>query len=160
LILALYLLAAAFVTLFIVVTINFFWTSNIRDGALRIFAVITISVVVFLLIVIVPFMMMLPDFDDYPVVRKDINFDFYFTQKTYGWVTNLGGKDLCFYKNRQYFFDKKLGEVRVVEETGEFDASIKSIGDTSINLTLEINKKLVLDTVLTTNKYFDLQVSN
>jgi hypothetical protein len=160
LVLLLYLLAAAFVTLFVVLTIHFFWTSNIRDKALRIFALVTISFIVYGVVIVVPFLVIIPDFDDAPVVHQEINSDYYFTQKTYGWVTNLGGKELYFYQNRPYWFDKKLGRVDVSEQTGEFDASVISLSDTSIILTIKTNQVLVLDTVLTIRRNFDVRIPN
>jgi hypothetical protein len=155
---AAYFLIAALIALVIVAAIHFFWTSNIRDRALRVTLLVFISTAAFITTLVVPLLLVLPDFDDVPIVRKEISSNYYYTQKEFGFVTNMGGKDIELFRNRRWWFDAKLGDIRIAGETADIDASLIELNERSMKLSLRTKTKLLLDTTITRNRYFNIML--
>lgn len=117
---------------------------------------VCISLTVFLFLLAIPFYIIF-SVAEYPTVTKGINNEYYFEQTEFGMAWTDDGTDLDFYKKRHYWFDKKIGHIRLLWAI-EINAHIeKGTKPNFKRLILTENNKLVLDTLLNFNRKFNFK---
>lgn len=114
--------------------------------------------VVFGLVTLFLSMMFSAIFPDYPVIKKQINDQYYFTQQEYGWVTSMPGKHVYIYRNRLWWFDKEVGYIDKFLDTGDLDIKITAAKGSKVRLSLFSGQSLEMDTVIDPEKQY-LEIS-
>ena len=122
---------------------------------------LTIEIFVGLTILFVGFIILFDTFfsiiPEYPKVTKKINDSYYFTQQEYGWAGSMPGKHLEFYKSNTIWFDKNIGHIQWQIGTGDINAKFENANKNDRRIILTENNKLVLDTILSSDKHFDFK---
>ncbi len=88
--------------------------------------------------------------ETYPVSTHKINDEYSYSQQEYGFVTTSSqGYELNLYRHRFFWFDKKIGSIRL-ECAGNEDISINLMnGHSNVNrITIKANQATVLDSMV------------
>ncbi|MES2848090.1 MAG: hypothetical protein V4685_03470 [Bacteroidota bacterium] len=96
----------------------------------------------------------------YPVVKKDINSDFYFTQQEYGWVGSMPGKIVNLYKRKMFWRDEKVGRVDLMLETGDIDIDVLDNRMNLKSVRFRVKDRALFDTIISFDKEFDFKYWN
>ncbi len=91
---------------------------------------------------------------DYPVITKQINDQYYFTQQEYGWVTSMPGKHVYIYRNKFWGGDQEVGHIDKYLDTGDLSIEITAVKENKVKLSLLSEQSVEMDTVIDLEKQY------